>query len=53
MAGERDYRGLKDALEEGSKNLRKWYGRVGNTSPAYFICLGMFSQCYSSDFGLT
>jgi hypothetical protein len=42
MATQPQHRGLKDALNEGIKSLRKWYGRVDSTSAAYFICLGMF-----------
>jgi hypothetical protein len=43
------HQGLKDALNEGIKSLHKWYGRanVDGTSPAYFICLGMFSLSHS------
>jgi hypothetical protein len=43
MAHQPEYDGLKGALEEGIKNLRKWYGHVDSTSPVYFICLSMFS----------
>jgi hypothetical protein len=43
MAKQPTYQGLKEALKEGTKSPRKWYGRVDNTSPVYFICLGMFS----------
>ena len=50
MAKKLEYHSLKDALEEGTKSLRKWYGRVESTSPAYFICLGM-SNLISSDLG--
>ena len=46
MAGERQYQGLRDALNDGVKNLRKWYGRVHNTSPGYFICLSKFRSYY-------
>lgn len=42
MAGQQQYQGLRDALNDGVKNLRKWYGRVNSTSPGYFICLGKF-----------
>jgi hypothetical protein len=53
MAKKSEYHSLKGALEEGTKSLHKWYGRVDSTSPAYFICLGMFSDLSFSDFGLT
>jgi hypothetical protein len=43
MAKQPTYQGLKEALKEGTKSLCKWYGQVDNTSPVYFICLGMFS----------
>jgi len=46
MATQPQYQGLKDALDEGIKSLRKWYGRVDGTSPAYFICLGKFLFYY-------
>ncbi|KAF8267382.1 hypothetical protein EI94DRAFT_1801722 [Lactarius quietus] len=39
MACEPKYQGLKDTLNEGTKNLHKWYGWVGSTSSGYFICL--------------
>jgi hypothetical protein len=39
MATRAEYRGLKDALDEGVKSLRKWHGHADSTSPVYFICL--------------
>ena len=48
MAKKSEYHGLKDALEEGTKSLCKWYGRVESTSPAYFICLGAYFNLLSS-----
>jgi hypothetical protein len=44
MAAHPQHWELKEALDEGIKSLRKWYNRVDNTSPAYFICVGMFSH---------
>lgn len=46
MATHPQHQGLKDALDKGIKSLRKWYGRVDSTSPAYFVCLGKFSRRY-------
>jgi hypothetical protein len=43
MSTNLQYVGLKDALENGIKSLRKWHGRADGTAPAYFICLGKFS----------
>jgi hypothetical protein len=44
MACQPEYQGLRDALDEGVKSLRKWYRHVESTSPAYFICLGKFRK---------
>jgi hypothetical protein len=49
MARQPEYQGLRDALDEGVKSLRKWYGRVESTSPGYFVCLG---KCHSLLFWL-
>lgn len=46
MAAHSQYLGLIDALDGGLKSLHKWYGWVDGTSPAYFICLGMFVLSY-------
>ena len=47
LAKKLEYHSLKGALEEGTKSLRKWYGWVENTSPAYFICLGKSDLLFS------
>jgi len=53
MATHPNHRGLQDALDEGVKSLRKWYGRVSGTSPTYFICLGMLLLSCFRTFALT
>ena len=40
MATNSQFQGLKDALNNSIKSLRKWHGRANSTAPAYFICLG-------------
>jgi len=44
MAKHSDQDELKEALENGLESLHKWYGHVDNTSLAYFICVGMYSN---------
>jgi len=34
---------VKDAITQGTQNLKKWYCKVDNTLAAYFICLGVLS----------
>jgi hypothetical protein len=41
MVREPRFKDVKLPLQEGIKNLQKWYRKVEGTSNAYFICLGM------------
>lgn len=39
MAGNPQFREVKDALNEGLKSLRKWYARVEGSCVTYFVCV--------------